>query len=122
MVEVERFSSEDTVPLRGRDTSGCIPVELRKEFGARDVFVVGLEAFAGLPAAVVLGEGGGVVRVIPSHVTLSSSSPLSRGLVEVIDVIGDGRSAGHDTKDRGKDRLWLRMATETAIYRSRVLI
>ena len=35
---------------------------------------------------------------------------------------GDGRSAGHDTKDRGKRRLWLRMATETPIYRSRVQI
>ena len=37
-------------------------------------------------------------------------------------AVGDSRSAGHDMKDRGKDGLWLRMATETAIYRSRVLI
>jgi len=36
--------------------------------------------------------------------------------------VGDGRSAGHDTKDGGKMRLWLRMATETAIYRSHVPI
>ena len=87
MVEVKRFLPEDTVPLGGRDTSGCVPVELCKEFGARDVFIVCLETFAGLPAAVILGERGGVIRVIPSHVTLSGSSPLLWWLVEVIDVI-----------------------------------
>ena len=38
-----------------------------------------------------------------------------------LESVGDGRSAGHDTKDRGKDGLWLRMATETPIYRSHVV-
>ena len=75
------------VPLGGRDTTRCIPVEFCKEFGARDVFVVGLEAFAGLPAAVVLRERRGVVRVIPSHVALSGSSPLSWWLIEVVGVV-----------------------------------
>jgi hypothetical protein len=36
--------------------------------------------------------------------------------------VGDGRTAGNDTMDRGKRRLWLRMATETPIYRSHVPI
>ena len=87
MVEVKHFPPEDTVPLGGRDTSRCVPVELCKEFGARDVFIVCLEMFAGLPAAVVLGEREGVIRVIPSHVALSGSSPLLQWLVEVVDVI-----------------------------------
>jgi len=29
---------------------------------------------------------------------------------------GDGRTAGHDEVGRGKERLWLRMATEMANY------
>ena len=86
VVEIECFSSEDTLPLGGRDTGGCIPVELCEEFGARDVFVVDLEAFTGLSAAVILGERGGVVRVVP-HVALFGSPLLSRRLVEVVDVI-----------------------------------
>jgi len=103
VVEVECFSSEDTVPLGGRDTSGCIPVESREEFGAGDVLVVGLEAFAGLPAAVILGERGGVVRVIPPHVALSGLSPLPRWLVEVVDVILEVISRSDLVDDLVKD-------------------
>jgi hypothetical protein len=87
VVEVEGFSSEDTLPLRGRDTGGSIPVELCKEFGARDVLVVDLEAFAGLSAAFILGERGGVVRVIPPHVALLGSSLFPGWFVGVVDVI-----------------------------------
>ena len=40
---------------------------------------------------------------------------------------GDGRSAGHDTKNGGKERFWLRMATEGGylqghVYRSNLLL
>jgi len=87
VVEVECFSSEDTLPLRGRDTGGCVPVELCKEFGAGDVFVVDLKALAGFSATFILGERGGVVRVKPTHVALSGSSLLPWWFVGVVDVI-----------------------------------
>lgn len=87
MVEVERFSAEDTLPLGRRDSSRCVLVEFCEEFSTGDVFVVDLEVFASLPAAVVIGEGGGVVRVKPSHIALSGSPLLPRWLVGVVDVI-----------------------------------
>ena len=116
MVEVERFPLEDMVPLGGRDTSRCVPVELCKEFGARDVFVVCLETFAGLPAAVILRERGGVVRVIPSHVALSGSSPLSWWLVEVIDVVLEAISRSDLVEDL-MDRLIHRLVLFLVVHK-----
>ena len=66
----------------------------------------------------------GVVVNLSHIVSQVDTAFLKRILEPKLDwfYVGDGRSAGHDTMDGGKRRFWLRMATETAIYRSHVPI
>ena len=64
--------------------------------------------------------GKGIDDMVCGFHTMSSDNMGEKELENRRRGVGDGRSAGHDTKDRGKDGLWLRMATETPIYRSHV--
>ena len=79
MVKVESFSSENSFPLRGRDSTWGAPVDFDQEFGAGDVVVVGLEKFTGFVTAGV-ARVRGFVGVIPTHVRFLCLNVLPRGL------------------------------------------
>ena len=83
MVEVESFSSENSFPLRGRDSTWGTPVDFDQEFGTGDVVVVGLEKFTGFVTAGV-ARVRGFVGVIPTHVGFLCLNALPRGLAVAI--------------------------------------
>ena len=69
-----------------------------------------------------MGQGIFATRDIPMGEIIFAKQPLlvaPHSLVPKKDI-GDGRTAGHNTMDRGKSGLWLQMAMETPIYRSHV--
>ena len=83
MVEVESFSSENSFPLRGRDSTWGTPVDFDQEFGAGDVVVVGLEKFTGFVTAGV-ARVRGFVGVVPTHVGFLCLNALPRGLAAAV--------------------------------------